>query len=83
MSILTKRRQICRTIDNMDLKNAVVLITGGSSGIGRAAAQVLTQAGARVAILGVFGTDSDPFKRARIRLSSVLLFLLMPGNSFG
>jgi 3-oxoacyl-[acyl-carrier protein] reductase len=36
----------------MDLKNAVVLITGGSSGIGRAAAQVLAQAGARVAITG-------------------------------
>jgi 3-oxoacyl-[acyl-carrier protein] reductase len=36
----------------MDLKNAVVLITGGSSGIGRAAAQVLVQAGARVAITG-------------------------------
>jgi 3-oxoacyl-[acyl-carrier protein] reductase len=36
----------------MDLKNTVVLITGGSSGIGRAAAQVLTQSGARVAITG-------------------------------
>jgi len=36
----------------MDLKNAVVLITGGSSGIGRAAAEVLHQAGARVAITG-------------------------------
>src|SRR5271156_6934508 len=36
----------------MDLKNAVVWITGGSSGIGRAAAQVLAQAGARVAITG-------------------------------
>src|ERR1022692_4352779 len=36
----------------MDLKNAVVLITGGSSGIGRAAAQLLAAAGARVAITG-------------------------------
>jgi 3-oxoacyl-[acyl-carrier protein] reductase len=36
----------------MDLKNAVVLITGGSSGIGRAAAEVLRDAGARVAITG-------------------------------
>ncbi len=36
----------------MDLKNAVVLITGGSSGIGRAAAQMLKDAGARVAITG-------------------------------
>ena len=36
----------------MNLKNAVVLITGGSSGIGRAVAHVLAQAGARVAITG-------------------------------
>jgi 3-oxoacyl-[acyl-carrier protein] reductase len=36
----------------MDLKNAVVLITGGSSGIGRATAQALAQAGARLAITG-------------------------------
>ncbi len=36
----------------MDLKNAVVLITGGSSGIGRAAAEMLKKAGARVAITG-------------------------------
>ena len=37
---------------DMDLKNAIVLITGGSSGVGRAVAQVLAQAGARVAITG-------------------------------
>jgi 3-oxoacyl-[acyl-carrier protein] reductase len=36
----------------MDLKHAVVLVTGGSSGIGRAAADVLAKAGARVAITG-------------------------------
>ena len=36
----------------MDLKNAVVLITGGSSGIGRGTAEVLAQAGARIAITG-------------------------------
>jgi 3-oxoacyl-[acyl-carrier protein] reductase len=34
----------------MDLKNAVALITGGSSGIGRAIAQSLSESGARVAI---------------------------------
>jgi len=36
----------------MDLKNAVALITGGSSGIGRAIAQSLVASGARVAITG-------------------------------
>src|SRR6185437_1249778 len=36
----------------MNLKNAVALITGGSSGIGLAIAQSLTDAGARVAITG-------------------------------
>src|SRR6202166_84645 len=36
----------------MDLKNAVTLITGGSSGIGRAVAQSLVASGARVAITG-------------------------------
>src|SRR6202790_1218708 len=36
----------------MNLKNATALITGGSSGIGRAIAQTLAQSGARVAITG-------------------------------
>ncbi len=36
----------------MDLRNAVVLITGGSSGIGRVTAEVLAKSGARVAITG-------------------------------
>jgi 3-oxoacyl-[acyl-carrier protein] reductase len=36
----------------MNLKNAVALITGGSSGIGRAIAQTLVASGARVAITG-------------------------------
>jgi 3-oxoacyl-[acyl-carrier protein] reductase len=36
----------------MDLRNAAALITGGSSGIGRAIAQTLASAGARVAITG-------------------------------
>lgn len=36
----------------MDLHNKVALVTGGSAGIGRAIAQNLIQAGARVAITG-------------------------------
>jgi 3-oxoacyl-[acyl-carrier protein] reductase len=36
----------------MNLKNSVALITGGSSGIGRAIAQSLAASGARVAITG-------------------------------
>ena len=36
----------------MNLNNAAVLITGGSSGIGRATAELLKAAGARVAITG-------------------------------
>jgi len=36
----------------MDLKNAVALVSGGSSGIGRAVAATLSAAGARVAITG-------------------------------
>jgi 3-oxoacyl-[acyl-carrier protein] reductase len=36
----------------MDLNKAIALVTGGSAGIGRAIAEMLTAAGARVAITG-------------------------------
>src|SRR5271165_7036516 len=36
----------------MNLKNSVALVTGGSSGIGRAIAESLATSGARVAITG-------------------------------
>jgi 3-oxoacyl-[acyl-carrier protein] reductase len=36
----------------MELRNATALVTGGSSGIGRAIAKALTEAGAKVAITG-------------------------------
>ena len=36
----------------MGLRGATVLVTGGSSGIGRAIARTLSDAGARVAITG-------------------------------
>ena len=43
----------------MDLRNAAALITGGSSGIGRAIAQTLASSGARVAITGRDKTRLD------------------------
>ena len=36
----------------MNLQNATVLVTGGTSGIGRGVARVLTKAGAKVAVTG-------------------------------
>ena len=64
----------------MDLKNAVVLVTGGSAGIGYAIAKTLTDAGAKVAItgrdksrldqaakeLGVFAVQADVSKEADV-----------------
>jgi 3-oxoacyl-[acyl-carrier protein] reductase len=48
----------------MNLKDAAVLITGGSSGIGRAAAKALAAAGARVAITGRDGKRLDEAAKA-------------------
>ena len=36
----------------MKIKDSVILITGGSSGIGKAAAKLLADSGAKVAITG-------------------------------
>ena len=48
----------------MNLKNAVALITGGSSGIGRAVAQSLAASGAHVAITGRDKRKLDEAARA-------------------
>lgn len=45
----------------MNLKNARILLTGGSLGIGRATARLLVQAGAKVIITG---RDEDRLKKA-------------------
>ena len=50
----------------MNLKNAVALITGGSSGIGRSIAQSLAASGARVAITG---RDQNRLAKAARELS--------------
>lgn len=55
------------TLDSYDLTDRVVLLTGGTSGLGAAAAVQLTQAGATVVITG---RDADRTEAARARLSA-------------
>jgi NAD(P)-dependent dehydrogenase (short-subunit alcohol dehydrogenase family) len=43
-------RETVKSGGSMDIKNKVVLITGGSEGIGKATAQLLASHGARVAV---------------------------------
>ncbi|HRJ84832.1 MAG TPA: SDR family NAD(P)-dependent oxidoreductase, partial [Ignavibacteria bacterium] len=52
----------------MDLKNAKVLVTGGSLGIGYAAAKTLIEAGAKVVICG---RDSNRLETAAKELGAV------------
>lgn len=52
----------------MDLKNAKVLVTGGSMGIGYSAAKVLTEAGAKVVICG---RDTTRLKAAAREIGAI------------
>jgi 3-oxoacyl-[acyl-carrier protein] reductase len=51
----------------VNLKDATVLVTGGSSGIGRAIAKTLIDAGARVAITG---GNRDGSRKRRLQLGA-------------
>src|SRR4029077_5730709 len=65
---------------NMNLKNAIALVTGGSAGIGYSIAKTLAEGGAKVAItgrdkarldaaakdLGAFGIQADVSKEADV-----------------
>ncbi|HET6350416.1 MAG TPA: SDR family oxidoreductase [Candidatus Krumholzibacteria bacterium] len=54
----------------MKLKDARILVTGGSLGIGKAAAQVLAEAGARVAITG---RHEDRLQRAAKEMGAIAI----------
>ncbi|WP_421014776.1 SDR family NAD(P)-dependent oxidoreductase, partial [Glutamicibacter creatinolyticus] len=43
----------------MQIKNAVALVSGGLSGLGRATAQTLAEAGAKVVVLDLPREDGD------------------------
>ena len=47
----------------MDFGNRVAIVTGGASGIGAAAAELLNQRGARVFVLDVRDGAGDPHRR--------------------
>ena len=78
----------------MNLKDAVVLVTGGSSGIGRAIAKTMIESGARVAITGRDMKISGPWYRTLFGADPVLdehtdagfrhlVWLLESGTVFG
>ncbi len=56
----------------MNLKNARIFITGGSSGIGKAIASLLAEAGAKIAITG---RDPDKLKNVADELGAVSIDL--------
>jgi len=58
----------------MELKDKVVVITGGSKGIGKAAAAAFLQEGAKVAIMATGKTDLDRAKEALDELGEVMAF---------
>src|SRR5579862_2388880 len=56
--------EVCGRLSGMNLSNAVALVTGGSSGIGKGIAEMLVASGARVAITGRDRTRLDEAAKA-------------------
>lgn len=59
----------------MDLKDKVVVITGGAGGLGLAMAQNFAQAGAKIALIDV---DQEKLERACAELGRTLKSKVMP-----